>query len=95
MECKYSVSRSFHNKGMKIQNQEIAKSYKFQYLDTIFSKNGEIVDDITHRIQVGWLKWRATFGVLCNRRVPPKLKGKFYKTIIKTGDAIWDIMLGC
>ena len=47
------------------------------------SKDGEIVDDITHRIQVGCLKWRAVSEVLCDQRVPPKLKGKFYKTTIR------------
>ena len=53
------------------------------YLGSIFSRDGEIVDDITHRIQVGWLKWRAASRVLCNRRVPPKLKVKFYRTAIR------------
>ena len=85
MEYKFSAGQSFHSEGVKIQNREIQKSEKFWYLSFIFSKDGEIVDDITHRIQVSWLKWRATFGVLCNRRVSPKLKGKFYKTIIRPG----------
>ena len=60
---------------MKIQNQEIPKSEKYRYQGSIFSNNCEIVDDITHKIQVGWLKLRAAFGVLCYQRVTPKLKG--------------------
>src|SRR6185295_3658339 len=36
-----------------------------------------------HRISAGWLKWRQDFGVLCDRRVPQKLKGKFYRTAIR------------
>ena len=34
------------------------------------------------RIKCEWLKWRATSGVLCDRGVPLKLKGKFYLTTI-------------
>lgn len=26
------------------------------------------------------MKWRSTSRVLCNRRIPIKLKGNFYKT---------------
>ena len=81
MEWKFSVSRSFHSEGVKIQNQEKPKSEKFRHLGSIFSKDGEIVDDITHRIQVGWLKCRVTSKVLYDRRVPPKLKRKFYEQL--------------
>ena len=50
----------------------------------MFSKDCEIIDDITHIIQYGWLKWKTTFGVLCDRIVPPKLKEKFYRTTIRS-----------
>ena len=36
-----------------------------------------------HRISAGWLKWRQTSGILCDKRVPQKLKGKFYRTAIR------------
>ena len=32
----------------------------------IISKNGEIDEDVEHRIKAGWLKWRLAFGVLCD-----------------------------
>ncbi|KAK8956527.1 hypothetical protein KSP39_PZI001305 [Platanthera zijinensis] len=38
---------------------------------------------MTHRIQAGWLKWRGASGILCDRKVPLKLKGKFYRTAIR------------
>ncbi|KAF3650574.1 40S ribosomal protein S15a-2 [Capsicum annuum] len=37
--------------------------------------NGEIDENVTHRIGAGWLKWRLASGVLCDKKVPPKLKG--------------------
>ena len=30
-----------------------------------------------------WMKWRQTSGVLCDKRVPHKLKCKFYRTAIR------------
>ena len=32
-----------------------------------------------HRIQHGWCKWRKTTGVLCDMKVPHKVKGKIYR----------------
>jgi hypothetical protein len=45
-------------------------------------KNGDINEDVSHRIKSGWLKWRQASGVLCDPRVPLNLKGKFYRTTI-------------
>jgi hypothetical protein len=36
-----------------------------------------------HRIKTSWLKWRQASGVLCDPRVPLKLKVKFYRTAIR------------
>ncbi|GJU04196.1 hypothetical protein Tco_1114534 [Tanacetum coccineum] len=46
-------------------------------------KFGRIEDDVTHRIQVGWLKWRAATGILYDNKVPLKLKGNFYRVAIR------------
>jgi hypothetical protein len=37
---------------------------------------------ISHRIKTGWLKLHQASGVLCDPRVPHKVKGKFYRTTI-------------
>ena len=44
----------------------------------------DIDEDVRHRISAGWLKWRQASGVLCDRRVPQKLKGKFYRIAIRS-----------
>ncbi|QHO57433.1 TIR-NBS-LRR type disease resistance protein [Arachis hypogaea] len=45
--------------------------------------NGEIEHDVNHRIQAGWSKWRSASGFICDKKVPLKLKGKFYRTAIR------------
>ncbi|KAH1221829.1 Craniofacial development protein 2 [Glycine soja] len=45
--------------------------------------DGEIDGDVNHRIQAGWMKWRKASGVLCDAKVPIKLKGKFYRTAVR------------
>jgi hypothetical protein len=46
-------------------------------------QNDEDIDeDVSHKIKVDWLKCCQAFGVLCDLKVPQKLKGKFYRTAI-------------
>jgi len=40
--------------------------------------DGEIEADVNHGIHTGWLKWRRASGVVCDTKIPLKLKGKFY-----------------
>ncbi|KAM2423333.1 hypothetical protein ACFX1W_021073 [Malus domestica] len=62
---------------------KITKSDRFRYLGSILQENGELDGDLNHRIQAGWMKCKSASGVLCDRRRPLKLKGKFYRTAIK------------
>nr|CBL94163.1 putative RNA-directed DNA polymerase (Reverse transcriptase) [Malus domestica] len=83
MECKFSANGSQNELGVRIGDQEIPKSDRFRYLGSILQKNGELDEDLNHRIQAGWMKWKSASGVLCDRRMPLKLKGKFYRTAIR------------
>jgi hypothetical protein len=61
----------------------VPKKDTFRYLGSMLQKNGDIDEDVSHRIKAGWLKWRQASGVLCDPRVPLKLKCKFYRTAIR------------
>ncbi|XP_057522523.1 uncharacterized protein LOC130802526 [Amaranthus tricolor] len=67
---------------MTIGEEVIASTNKFKNLGLIIQGNGEIDKDVTHRIQAGWLKWRATTRVLCDRKFLNRLKSKFYRVAI-------------
>jgi hypothetical protein len=61
----------------------VAKKDTFRYLGSMLQKDGNIDEDVRHRILVDWLKWCQAFSILCDKRVPQKLKGKFYRTAIR------------
>ena len=54
-----------------------------RYLGSMLQKDGDIDEDVRYRISAGWLKWRQVSSILYDRRVPQKLKGKFYRTMIR------------
>ena len=99
MECNFSGRRTVGDEAITIGGQEVPKKDHFRYLGSILRCDGEIDDDVTHRIKAGWTKWRSASGVLCDRRIPAKLKGKFYRTAIRPalmyGTECWAIKKNC
>jgi hypothetical protein len=55
----------------------------FWYLGSMLQSDREIDEDISHKIRVKWVKWRQTSGILCDKKVPNKLKDKFYRIMIR------------
>jgi hypothetical protein len=82
--AKYNFSATIQEEeDVRLDGQVIPKKYTFRYLGSMLQKNGDIDEDVSHRIKTGWLKWRQVSGVLCDRRIPLKLKCKFYSTTIR------------
>ena len=84
MECNFSKNQGMNEGVDSIESQEIPKSEQFRYLDSILHVEGDIGMDVTHRIKSGWTKWGNTSYVLCDWRIPLRLKENFYKTAIRS-----------
>ncbi|XP_075086512.1 uncharacterized protein LOC142169176 [Nicotiana tabacum] len=82
-ECKFNDERHEVEVEVKIDTQVIPKRDSFKYLGSIIQGNGEIDEDVTHRIGAGWMRWRLASGVLCNKNVSPRLKGKLYRVVVR------------
>jgi hypothetical protein len=77
-------SGTTHEEGdVNLDGQVVTKKDTFRYLGSILQKDGDIDEDVRHRISAGWLKWRQASGVFYDKRVPQKLKGKFNRTAIR------------
>ena len=44
---------------------------------------GELDAEVTHRVQSGWKNWKSVSGVLCDRKMNVKIKGKVYRTMVR------------
>ena len=83
LECKFGVEPTEAGVEVRLDSQVIPKRGSFKYLGSVIQGIGEIDEDVTHRIGVGWMKWRLASGVLCDKKVPPLLKGKFYRAVVR------------
>ncbi|PHT39435.1 putative GTP-binding protein OBGM, mitochondrial [Capsicum baccatum] len=62
-----------------IDETVMSKRESFKYLGSLIQGNGEIDKDVSHRIGVGWMKWKLASGVLCDK-----------SSLISYGDQLYD-----
>jgi hypothetical protein len=82
IKCDFSAT-THERRGVRLDGQVVPKKNTFRYLGSMLQKDGDIDENLSHRIKADWLKWRQASDVLCDPRVPLKVKGKFYRTAIR------------
>ena len=82
MMCSFSMTRC-EEEEVSLDGQVVPQKDTFGYLGSMLQKDGDIDEDVSQRIKAGWMKWCQASGVLCDKRVPQKLKGRFYRTAIR------------
>ena len=71
------------NGTVQMQGEDVAKVREFKYLGSTVQSNGECGREVKRRVQAGWNGWRKVSGVLCDKRISAKMKGKVYKTAVR------------
>nr|XP_009622333.1 uncharacterized protein LOC104113756 [Nicotiana tomentosiformis] len=89
LECKFRDWMHEEGVEVKIGTQVVPKKNSFKYLGSIIQGNKEIDEDVTHRIGAGWMSWRHASGVLCDKSMTPRLKGKFYRVVVRPAILYW------
>ena len=77
------MSTSIDGGSIKMDGEDLKKVQKFKYLGSIVNAKGNLDDEVRHRVQAGWNNWRSASGVLCDKKIPLRLKGKFHRTVIR------------
>ena len=71
------------DESINLQQEEVKRATTFKYLGSCVNDSGEMEEEVSHRIQSAWCNWRKTSGVLCDKRLNVKMKGKMYKSIVR------------
>ncbi|KAK3569694.1 hypothetical protein QTP86_002609 [Hemibagrus guttatus] len=68
---------------VRLQGEEVKKVQEFKYLGPTVQSNGECGKEVKKRVQAGWNGWRKVSGVLCDRKISARIKGKVYRTVVR------------
>ena len=47
-------------------------------------ESGNCEREVKWRVQAGWNGWRKVSGVICDRRLPARVKGKVYSSVVRS-----------
>ena len=47
-------------------------------------ESGDCVREVKKSVQAGWSRWRSVSGVICDRRLPARVKGKVYSSVVRS-----------
>ena len=82
MRCTHHDREREQRVEVRLDGEVIKSVDGFKYLGSTITVDGSEEREVTRRIQAGWKNWREVSGVLCDRRMPVKLKGKVYKRVV-------------
>ena len=82
-KTEYLQAGGTEQEAVYLQGEKLKKVDHFKYLGSVVSADGSCEEEIRRRVQAGWQSWRRTSGVLCNRKLSARLKGKIYKCVVR------------
>ena len=68
---------------IRLEGEEVKRVKTFKYLGSTLAEDGELDAEVNHRVPSGWRNWKRVYGVLCDRRMKVKIKGKVHKMIVR------------
>ncbi|KAK3542975.1 hypothetical protein QTP70_008094, partial [Hemibagrus guttatus] len=78
---------ALERRGIKVSRSKTeymcVNEREFKYLESTVQSNGECGKEVKKQVQAGWNGWRKVSGVLCDRKISARIKGKVYRTVVR------------
>ena len=68
---------------VKMEDTKVPRVKEFKYLGSTVQESGDCEREVKKRVQAGWNRWRRVLGVICDRRLPARVKGKVYGLVVR------------
>ena len=69
---------------VKMEVTKVPRVKEFKYLGSTVQESGGCEKEVKKRVQAGWNGWRRVSGVICDRRLPARVKGKVYSIVVRS-----------
>ena len=68
---------------VKMEDKKMPRLKEFKYLGSTVQESGSCEREIKKRLQARWNGWRKVSGVICDRTLPARIKGKVYSSVVR------------
>ena len=68
---------------VKMENAKVPRVKEFKYLGSTVQESGSCEREIKKRVQARWNEWRKVSRVICDKRLPARVKGKVYSSVVR------------
>ena len=69
--------------AVQLAGESLPDARNFTYLGSTVDTAADCEADVNSRIGKGWGKWSSLTGVLCDKKMSNRLKGKVYRTMVR------------
>ena len=68
---------------VKMEDIKVPRVKEFKYLGLTVQESGSCEREVKKTVQAGWNGWKKVSGVFCDRRLPARVKGKVYSSVVR------------
>ena len=66
-----------------MKDTKVPRVKEFKYLGSTVQESGNYERDVKKRVQAGWNGWRRVSEVICDKRLPARVKRKVYSFVVR------------
>ena len=77
------INKGNDDETVKMEDAKVSRVKEFKYLGSTVQENGSCEREVKKRVQAEWNGWRRVSGVISDRRLPARVKGKMYSSVIR------------
>ena len=77
------INGSNDDETVKMEDTKVPRVKEFKYLGSTVQESGGSEREVKKRVQAGWNGWRRVSGVICHKRLPARVKGKVYSSLVR------------
>ena len=77
------INRENDEEVVKMENTKVTRVEKFKYLGSTVQESNSCEREVKRGVQAGWNGWRRVLEVICDRRLPARIKGKVFSSVVR------------
>ena len=77
------INEGNEDETVKMEDTIVPRVKEFKYLRSTMQESSGCEREVKKRVQAGWNGWRRASGVICDRRLPARVKEKVYSSVVR------------